>query len=60
MTPARQRAVERGHEPVKALELNMLNNVSSFIKVRLAGYAYCYPDMMASSRETTAIDNDGS
>jgi hypothetical protein len=37
-------AVERGHEPVKALELKMLGDVLSFINVRLAGYARCSPD----------------
>jgi hypothetical protein len=47
-------AAERGHEPVKALELKSLYDAPSIINVRLAGYAHCSADLLDSSQASTS------
>ena len=51
MIPARRRAVEQGHEPVKALELKMAKDAPIVINVRLAGYACCSVDHSKKQQE---------
>jgi len=39
-------AAQQGHEPVEALELRMIHDVSIVSNVRLAGYAHCSADLI--------------